>query len=99
MTDHSKRTISLRTLRRTLSLRNVRGPYDCEIEREPYQWGPSGASGPSITFVAQITLSGFLVIVYDRVDDWDKFLYKNVGLKRPHFHATNHLKVEAKEFF
>ena len=38
-------------------------------------------------------------MVYDRVGDGDKFSYENFGPARPRFHATNHLKTEAKEFF
>ena len=41
------------------------------------------------------TLFGFLVMVYNRVSDGDKFLYKNFCLGRPCFH----LKIEFKEFF
>ena len=40
----------------------------------------------------------FLVTVYDRVADGDKFSYENFGLGRSCFHATSHLKIEAKEF-
>ena len=42
---------------------------------------------------------GLLVIVYDRVDDGDIFSYESFGLGRPCFHATSHLKTEAKVFF
>ena len=38
-------------------------------------------------------------MVYDRMGDGDKFLYKNFGLERPSFQASSHLKTEAKEFF
>ena len=31
--------------------------------------------------------------------DGDKFSYENFGLGRSCFHATSHLKIEAKEFF
>ena len=45
-------------------------------------------------FAPQKALFGFLVIVYDRVGDGEKFSYKNFGLRRPYFHS--HLKIEAK---
>ena len=38
-------------------------------------------------------------MVYDKVGDGDKFSNKNFGLRRPRFHATSHLKTEAKVFF
>ena len=38
-------------------------------------------------------------MVYDRVDDGDKFSNKNFGLGSLRFHATSHLKIEAKVFF
>ena len=37
-------------------------------------------------------------MVYDRVGDGDKHLYETFGLERPQFHATSHLKIEAKQF-
>ena len=49
-----------------------------------------------MTFAPQITLFRFLVMVYGRVGDEDKFLYENLGLERPRFHATSHLKIESK---
>ena len=50
-------------------------------------------------FPLQKTLIYFLVMVYDRVGDGDKHSYETFGLGRPCFHATSHLKIEAKEFF
>ena len=49
-----------------------------------------------MTFVPQINLFGFLVMVYDRVGDGDEISKKNFGLGRPGFHATSNLKIEAK---
>ena len=37
--------------------------------------------------------------IYDRVDGGDIFSKKNFGLRRLRFHATSHLKIEAKLFF
>ena len=42
---------------------------------------------------------GFLVMVYDRIGDGDKFLNENFCLGRPHFFATSHLKNEDKVLF
>ena len=44
-----------------------------------------------MTFARKLTLFGFLVIVYDRVEDGDKFSKQNFGLGRLRFHATSHL--------
>ena len=41
----------------------------------------------------KLTLFGFLVVLYDRVDDGDKFSKKNFGLGSLPYHATSHLKV------
>ena len=38
-------------------------------------------------------------MVYDRVDDGDKFSKKDFGLGRLRFHATSHLKIEVKVYF
>ena len=40
----------------------------------------------------------FLVMIYDRVGDDDKFSYENFDLGRHRFHAVSHLKFEAKIF-
>ena len=53
---------------------------------------------PQWLLLRKLTLFGFLVMVYDRVDDGDKFSKKKFGLGRLRFHATGHLKIEAKEF-
>ena len=52
-----------------------------------------------MTFVLQKTLFGFLVMVYDRVGEGNKFSNQYFGFKRPRFHTTSHLKIECKEFF
>ena len=41
----------------------------------------------------KLTLFGFLVMVYDWVDDGDKFSKTNFDLGRLRFHATSHLQV------
>ena len=41
----------------------------------------------------KLTFFGFLVMVYDRVDDEHKFSNKYFGPGRLSFHATSHLKV------
>ena len=52
-----------------------------------------------MTFAPKITLFGFLLMVYDRVGDWDKISKENFGFGRPRFRAASHLKIEAKLFF
>ena len=53
---------------------------------------------PQWLLYRKLTLFGFLVMVYDRVGDGDKISKENFGLGRPRFHATIHLKIEAKVF-
>ena len=60
---------------------------------------PQEFQGPQWLLRRKLTLFSFLVMVYDRVDDGDKFSKKDFGLGRLHFHATSHLKNEAKVFF
>ena len=38
-------------------------------------------------------------MMYDRVDDENKFSNGNFGLGSPRFYATSYLKVETKVFF
>ena len=38
-------------------------------------------------------------MVYDGMDDGDKFSKKNFGFGRLRFHTTSHLKIEAEVFF
>ena len=42
---------------------------------------------------------GFLVMVYERVGDGDKFSSEKFGLRRSRFQGTSHLKIENKVFF
>ena len=51
-----------------------------------------------MTFALQKTLF-FLVVVYDRVGDGDKHSHETFGGGDSRFHATRHLKFEAKQFF
>ena len=46
----------------------------------------------------KLTLFGFLLMVYDRVRDGNKISNENFGYGRPRFHATSHIKIEAKVF-
>ena len=41
-----------------------------------------------MTSALQRTIFDFLVMVYDRVGDGDKFLYENIGVRRSRFHAA-----------
>ena len=43
-------------------------------------------------------LFSYLVMVYDRVGDGDKFSCEKFGLGRPCFNVNSHLKIEAKIF-
>ena len=41
-----------------------------------------------MTSASQKTFFGFLVMVYDRVGNGDKYSYQNFGLRRCRFYAT-----------
>ena len=86
------RTLSLRTLKRGLSLKNLKRTVSLWILKKT----PSMRSLRSFRTIndSQSTPFGFLVMVCYRVGDGDKFLYENVGLKRPCFYATSPLKME-----
>ena len=60
---------------------------------------PQELQDPQRLLRRKLTLFGLLVMVYDRVDDGDKFSKKNFSLGRLRYHATSHLKIEAKLFF
>ena len=68
-------------------------PKDHSINEDPQE--PQDAQW---LLHCKITLFGFLVIVYDRVGDGDKFSKENFGLVRPCFRASSHLKNIAKVF-
>ena len=94
ISEDSKETLSLGTLKRILSMRNLKRtlitvkPKDNAINRDPQELQDS-----HWLWRHKLTLFGFLVMVYDRVDDGVKFSKKNVGLGRLGFHATSDLKV------
>ena len=100
ISEDSKKTLSLRTLKRILSMRNLKRTLitvktkDSAIHEDHQE-----LQDPRWLLGRKLTLFGFLVMVYNRVDDGDKFLKKNFGLGRLRFYATNHLKNEAKVFF
>ena len=60
---------------------------------------PQELQGVSTTFAPQKLFFSFLVMVYDRVDDGDKFSNESLGPARPRFYGTSHLKIETKVFF
>ena len=61
---------------------------DNAISRDPQE-----LQDPHWLWRRKLTLFGFLVILYDRVDDGDKFSKRNFGLGRLRFHATSDLMV------
>ena len=60
---------------------------------------PQGLQDPQWLLRRKLTLLGFLVMVYDTVSSGDKFSKESFGLGGPRFHATSHLKIEARVFF
>ena len=69
-------------------------PIDNSINEDPQD-----LQDPHWLLRRELTLFGFLVMVYDRVGDGDKISKENFDLGRPHFHVTSHLKSEAEVFF
>ena len=98
ISEDSKKTLN--TLKRILLMRNLKKslvtvrPNDNAINEKPQELQNS-----QWLLRRKLTLFGFLVMVYDRVDDGDKSSKKNFGLGKFRFHATSHLKFEAKVFF
>ena len=86
-----KEDASLRTIKWVLSMRRLKRtlitvkPKDNAINGDPQE-----LQDPQWLLRRKLTLFGFLVMVYDRVDDGDKFSKKNFGLGRLRFHATSH---------
>ena len=52
-----------------------------------------------MTSVSEKILFAFLVMVYNRVVNWDKFFNENFDLGRPRSHVTSLLKIETEVFF
>ena len=61
-------------------------PLDISINEDPQD--------PQRLLSRKLTLFGFLVMVYDRLDYGDNISKERFGLGRPCFHATMHLKIE-----
>ena len=95
ISEDSKKTVSPRTLNWIFSRRNLkRTLYYCEtLSRQNYQGDPQELQDLQWLLRRKLILFGFLVMVYDRVDDGDKFSKKKFVLGKLHFHATSHLKV------
>ena len=82
------------TLKGIFSMRNLKmtlitvKPKDNAINGDPQE-----LQDPQWLLRQKLTLFGFLVKVYDRLDDGYKFSKKNFGLGRLRFYANSHLKV------
>ena len=61
-------------------------PLDISINEDPQD--------PQRLLRRKLTLFGFLVTVYDRLDYGDNISKERFGLGSPCFHATMHLKIE-----
>ena len=69
-------------------------PKDNAINEDPQE-----LQDPQWLLRRKLTLFDFLVMVYDRVYDGDKFLKKNFSIGRLRFYVTSHVKIETKVFF
>ena len=100
ISEDSKKTLLLRTLKRILSMRNLMRtlitvkPKDNAINEDPQL-----LQDPQWLLRPKLALFGFLVMLYDRVYDGDKFSKKDFSRGRLSFHATSYLKIQAKVFF
>ena len=92
--EDSKKILSLRTLKRILSMRNLKRtlitvkPKGNAINRDPQE-----LQDPQWLLRLELTLFGFLLMVYDKQDNGNKSSKKSFGLGRFRFHATSHIKV------
>ena len=94
ISENSKKTLPLSTLKRILSMRNLKGTLiTVKLKDNTIIGDPEKLQDPQWLLRCKLTFFGFLVMVYDRVDDGDKFSKKNFGLGKLRFHATSQLKV------
>ena len=94
ISEDSKKTLSMRTLKRILLLKNLKRTLitvktkDNAINRDLQE-----LQDPQWLLHRKLILFGFLVMVCDTVGDQDKFSKKSFGLRRLRFHAASHFKV------
>ena len=94
ISEDLKKTLSLRILMRILLMRNLKRtlltvkPKDNVINGDPQE-----LQDPQWLLRRKLTVFGFLVMVYDRKDNGDKFSKKNFGIGRLRFHAIIHLSL------
>ena len=93
ISEDLKKTLSLRTLKRILSMRNLKRTLITIPKDKAINGDPQELQDPQWLLRCKLTLFGFLVMAYDRVDDGDKFSKKYFGHGRLRFHATSHLKI------
>ena len=99
ISEDSKKTLLLRTLKRILSMRNLKRtlitvkPKDNTINEDPQL-----LQDPQWLLRPKLTLFGFLVMVYDRVYDGHKFSKKDFSRGRLTFHATSFISYAGNVF-
>ena len=86
--DHKDDPITYRSKKKTKSLRNLKRTLSLRTLKRTLSLRALTSVSTLNDFCAAKTFFGFLVIVYDRVGDGEKFSCKNFGLGRSHFHAT-----------
>ena len=92
ISEDSKKTSSLRTLKRTYSMRNLKRTLTVNSKDNAINRDPQELQDPHSLWRLKLTLFGFLVMVYNRVDDGDKFPKKKFGLGRLLFSCYQSLK-------
>ena len=94
ISEDSKKTLSLRTLKRILLMRNLkRTLITVKTKDNAVNGDPQELQYPQWLLRRKLTLFGVLVMLYDRVDDGAKFSKKKFCLGRLCFHAASHLNV------
>ena len=93
ISEDSKKTQSLKTLKRILSMRNLKRTLTVKGKDNAINRDPKELQDPHWLWCVKLTLFGFLVMVYDRVDNGDKFSKKKLDVGRLCFHATIDLNV------
>ena len=101
ITEDLTKNLSLRTLKRILSLKNLKRTLSLWNIKTVLAIKSLGSGFRIFNdfCVTKKSLFTFLVKIYNRVGDGDKFSWEKFGLVRPCFIANSHLKIEAKIFF
>ena len=94
-----KKTLSLRNLKRTLSRKILKRNPSLRNLKRTLSLRTLKRFRILNEFCAAKSVFGFLVMVYDRVGNGDKFSFENFALGKPRFHVIVTLKLRQKNVF